>query len=173
VRALATYGAAVILARALYRLLGGVAIPEIVGDLWVPVALMATGLALLCVIAWLAARTTVYTLTDRRIVIRQGIALPVTMNLPLSLVDGVAGARRARDAGDLALQLAPDQRVSYLLLWPHVRPWQWRHPQPMLRAIAGHDAVGEQLVGAMQGKTRTRRVAPAAADADVGSLSLA
>jgi hypothetical protein len=95
------------------------------------------------------------------------------MNLPLSLVDGVAGAPRAMETGDLALHLAPDQRVSYLLLWPHVRPWQWRQPQPMLRAIAGHEAVGEQLVAAMQGKPRTRRVAPAAADADVGSLSLA
>lgn len=173
VRALATYGATIILARALYRLLGGAAIPEIVGDLWVPVALMATGLALLCVIAWLAARTTVYTLTDRRVVIRQGIALPVTMNLPLSLVNAVAGAQRAGDTGDLALQLAPDQRVSYLLLWPHVRPWHWRHPQPMLRAIPRHDAVGAQLVAAMQGKARTRQVAPAAADTDVGSLSLA
>lgn len=171
VRALATYGATIILARALYRLLGGVAITEIGGDLWVPVALLATGLALLCVIAWLAARTTVYTLTDRRVVIRQGIALPVTMNLPLSLVDAVDAASRARDAGDLALQLAPDQRVSYLLLWPHVRPWHWRNPQPMLRAIAGHDVVGEQLVAAMQGKARTRHVAPTAADADIGSLS--
>jgi hypothetical protein len=125
------------------------------------------------VIAWLAARTTVYTLTDRRVVIRQGIALPVTINLPLSLVDAVAGAQRGGDTGDLALQLAPDQRVSYLLLWPHVRPWHWRHPQPMLRAIARQDAVGAQLVAAMQGKTQTRQVAPAAADTDVGSLSLA
>ena len=43
----------------------------------------ALALALLAVFARLVAKTTVYTLTDRRIVLRVGIALNKCINLPL------------------------------------------------------------------------------------------
>jgi hypothetical protein len=172
VRAFAIYGTAVIVARALYHLASGAAVSATAQSLLLPVTLLAVGLMLLSAIAWLAARATVYSLTDRRIVIRQGIALPVTMNLPLSLIDGVASVRRAVDTGDLALQLAPDERVSYLLLWPHVRPWRWRHPQPMLRAIAAHEAVGELLVRALRGAVREPSAAHESSQDD-RSLALA
>lgn len=153
VRAFAVYGAVVIAARAVWNLIAGRDLLTVLQGLGTPVLLLATGLALLGFIAWLAARATVYTVTDRRVVIRQGIALPVTVNLPLSLVDGVAAVSRSQQTGDVALQLAADERVSYLVLWPHVRPWHWRHPQPMLRAIAGHQAVGQLLVQALQGQS--------------------
>jgi hypothetical protein len=48
--------------------------------------LLAAGrhrLGLVALMAWLSARTTVYTLTDRRVVMRIGIVLTLTFNLPL------------------------------------------------------------------------------------------
>ena len=157
VRAFAGYGAAVILARALLNLAEGESVVAVGQTLVWPVTLLCAGLSLLGFIAWLAARTTVYTLTDRRVVIRQGIAMPVTMNLPLSLVDGVSVVSRGHATGDVALQLAPAEHVSYLLLWPHVRPWQWRQPQPMLRAIADHTSVAATVVQVLQGSAQTAR----------------
>lgn len=157
VRAFAGYGAAVLIARALLNLAEGQSLLAVVQALAWPAALLCAGLALFCCIAWLAARTTVYTLTDRRVVLRQGIAMPVTMNLPLSLVDGVSVVSRGYATGDVALQLAATERVSYLLLWPHVRPWQWRHPQPMLRAIADHEHVAGLVVQVLKGAAGTVR----------------
>ena len=52
------------------------------------VAYAGRGLALgfLGVLAWLFARTTVYTLTNRRIAMRYGVALPMTINIPLRCI---------------------------------------------------------------------------------------
>lgn len=157
VRAFAGYGVAVILARALLNMAEGQSVLAVGQSLLWPVVLLSAGLCLLGFIAYLAARTTVYTLTDRRVVIRQGIAMPVTMNLPLSLVDGVSVISRGQGTGDVALQLAQTERVSYLLLWPHVRPWQWRQPQPMLRAIADHAPVAQAVVQVLQGAGQSVR----------------
>src|SRR6056297_3146742 len=45
--------------------------------------LAALGLGILCGLGVLYARTTVYTLTNRRVVLRFGVALPMMINLPL------------------------------------------------------------------------------------------
>jgi hypothetical protein len=173
VRAFAWYGAAVIAARAILNLAEGTALQTVLSGLAWPVLLLSAGLGLLGFIAWLAARTTVYSLTERRIVIRQGIAMPVTMNLPLSLIDGVSAVSRGLNCGDVALQLAPDERVSYLLLWPHVRPWQWRQPQPMLRALRDHEAVGALLVQSLQSSPVVQRQQRDAIDSANADSSLA
>ena len=49
---------------------------------------------------------------------------------------GGAAARRRR--GDIALHLASDVRVAYLVLWPHARPWRLQ-PAGALRALANAD----------------------------------
>lgn len=111
-----------------------------------PLALLA--LALLTVLAWLSSRTTVYTLTNRRVVMRVGIVLSITFNLPLRQVES-AGLRPVRGGhGDIALVLAPGERIAYLHLWPHVRPWQLRRTQPMLRCVADAATVGQLLTRA-------------------------
>lgn len=98
--------------------------------------LFASGLALLLLLAWLTARSAVYTLTDRRVVMRIGIVLTVTYNLPLARIDR-ADLRPfgESDAGDIALALEPATRIAWLHLWPHVRPWRVSRPQPMLRSL--------------------------------------
>lgn len=116
----------------------------------VPLSILAlVALGLILTLAVLGARLTVYTVTDRRLAIRCGVALPVTVNLPFAVVAS-AGLKQFGDGtGDIALRLVPPHRVSYVLLWPHVRPWHWRDPQPSLRALRGADDVARVLARAM------------------------
>lgn len=90
---------------------------------------------LLAGLAYLAARGTVYTITSRRLVLRFGIALPMTINLPFALV-GQAGLKLRRGgSGDIPVGLVPGERISYIVLWPHARPWRLARPEPMLREL--------------------------------------
>lgn len=93
------------------------------------------GVALLHLLAWGSARTTVYTLTNRRIVLRIGIAVPKCINLPLRLISSVNLAARPDGSGDLPLAIAEAPKLGFLALWPHARPWKVTKPQPMLRAL--------------------------------------
>ena len=90
--------------------------------------------AILSLIAYGLARSTVYTITDRRVVMRFGMALPMTVNLPFRQIDGVSLKSEADGRGDICLKLA-EKGFSYLVMWPHVRPWRFSQPEPMLRAI--------------------------------------
>lgn len=103
------------------------------------VPIFATGLILLWTLAHLVANTTVYTITDRRVVLRVGIVLSLTFNIPLSRVQA-AQVRRVRDGGgDLVIELVPGDKIAWAHLWPHVRPWRMAWPQPMLRGLASVD----------------------------------
>ncbi|WP_198369205.1 photosynthetic complex putative assembly protein PuhB [Roseomonas rosulenta] len=105
----------------------------------------AMPIAFLVAYAWMAARGAVYSITNRRIVMRVGVALPVTINLPFALVESAALSRRADGSGDLVLHLAGKQRASWIALWPHCRPWRFTRPEPMLRALPDAEAVAQVL----------------------------
>ncbi|GJE54653.1 MULTISPECIES: photosynthetic complex putative assembly protein PuhB [Methylobacterium] len=112
-------------------------------------AIGAGALALLLLFSWLVHRTTVYTITDRRVVMRVGIALPITLNLPYAMTEG-AGLRGFSDgSGDLPVQMKAGERVAYLHLWPHARPWHVTQPEPMLRSIPEAEKVAALLARAL------------------------
>jgi hypothetical protein len=111
--------------------------------------LAVPALALLAGFAWLIARTSVYTLTDKRIVMRVGIVLTVTFNLPFRTISSAALRPGSHGHGDITLTLAGSDRIAYLHLWPHVRPWQLRRTQPMLRAVPRVHEVAELLSNAL------------------------
>ncbi len=112
------------------------------------------GLALLPVVmavayAWLMARTTTYTVTSKRVVLRIGSVLPVTINLPYARIES-AGLSAAPDGtGNIALLLNPGDRLAYLLLWPHARPWRLARSEPMLRCIPNAARVGQLVARAL------------------------
>jgi hypothetical protein len=109
----------------------------------------ALALAILLALAWGASRTTVYSLTDRRLMLRIGIALSMHVNLPLREIEA-AGLRRFGDGtGDLPLLLKPGTRLAYLHLWPHARPWRLTRPEPMLRCVPDAEAVAARLAAAL------------------------
>lgn len=133
---LAAYFALLVSARAVAVALRGESLPGVVLDaLWFVLPSLLV-LGLVAAFAWGVARTTVYTITNRRVVMRFGIALSITANLPYALIEN-AGARLQPDGtGDLTLGLVQGQRISFLFFWPHVRPWRIGRPQPALRALA-------------------------------------
>ena len=93
------------------------------------------GLGVLGVLARVQAKSTIYTLTNKRVVLRFGVALPKCVNVPLALV-GTADAKPA-GTGVVDVSLTPTVRfpLAYLQMWPHARPWKFGSPQPMLRAV--------------------------------------
>lgn len=107
------------------------------------------GIGLLMLYAWAVARTTVYTLTSRRVVLRVGVALNLCINLPLAKIGGAHLRPLGPVEGDLALQLIGPHKLGYMVLWPHARPWKFGHPQPMLRALPDAVVVGERLARAV------------------------
>jgi len=102
-------------------------------------------LALLTTIAWFSARTTLYTLTDRRVIMRVGIVLTLTFNLPLKQVAGASIKPHAAGFGDIALALKGEDRIAWLNLWPHARPWQVKRPEPSLRCVPDAAAIAARL----------------------------
>ncbi|MCA3572713.1 MAG: PH domain-containing protein [Aestuariivirga sp.] len=126
----------------------------------VPMGLVAA--ALLTGVAALSARTTVYTITNKRLVMRIGMALPVTINLPFSKIDGASLRLFANGSGDIPLKVNAKERVAYLLLWPHARPFHFAQPQPCLRCIADADRVAGLMASARAG-TATAPLPEAAA----------
>ncbi|MBK8211242.1 MAG: PH domain-containing protein [Rhodospirillales bacterium] len=130
--------------------------------LLLPAALAAAGLFAL--LAWLISRTTVYTITPRRLVLPVGLALPLSINIPFSVIEAADVKLFADGTGDLSVTPARGERVGYLLAWPHVRPWRFARPEPTLRSIPNAAAVAEMLAGALSqsmapGAASTRMVA--------------
>jgi hypothetical protein len=102
-------------------------------------------LALLALLAWASARTALFIITSRRVVMKIGVALQVFYNLPFSQI-GAAGLRIESDgSGDVMLTLSPDKRIGYLHLWPFARPFRFAHPEPALRGLADARRVGDIL----------------------------
>ncbi|MDU8944495.1 photosynthetic complex putative assembly protein PuhB [Ovoidimarina sediminis] len=91
--------------------------------------------AVLYGIALILARTTVYTITTARVAMRIGAALTVTLNLPFAKIESADLSLKSDGSGTIAFTTAGDTRLSFLILWPHVRPWKMRKPEPALRAI--------------------------------------
>ncbi len=135
VREVAFYFAALVAAQPVLALSQGTPLAATLLPMtWIALAgCVAAGL--LAALAWLAARGTVYTITNRRLVMRFGIALPMTINLPFALVAGAGLKLRRSGLGDIPVALVPGERVSYIVMWPHARPWRLGRPEPMLRDL--------------------------------------
>ena len=99
--------------------------------------------------AWAVEKTTLYTITTERVVMRFGVAISMTLNLPYRQVDGVALARLGEKAGMIAIALLPEQRLSWLIQWPHVRGFRFSRPEPSLICLADADEVAKVLSAAI------------------------
>jgi hypothetical protein len=146
---LAVYFAVILVSRAAWSLSEGNS-PEqaLIAALWqLPLAL--AGLSMLTVIAWLMARTTTYAITSRRVVMHIGIALPMTINLPFRTIESAGLRTFANGVGDIPLTLLGSDRIAYLQLWPHARPWRFNRTEPMLRAIPNATQVAAILSRAL------------------------
>lgn len=123
------------------------------------------GLAILYGLAVAVARTTLYTLTDKRVVMRIGMVLTVTYNLPLCRLAAADLRRDADGSGDICLQLAAGERIAYAHLWPHARPWRLARPEPSLRCLSDATKVAALLRDAWSAQLQVAVAAPGASRA--------
>lgn len=112
------------------------------------------GLALLClavliVIGRALAQAAFYTITNKRVVLRVGVALPMTINIPFTTIESAAVKRHSDGTEDIVLTLSSEQKIAWLALWPHARPWRVARAEPMLRAIPVTSGAAQVLARAL------------------------
>ncbi|MEL7115772.1 MAG: photosynthetic complex putative assembly protein PuhB [Pseudomonadota bacterium] len=139
--------------------------------LWsvLPLVIMWAVVAMLLIAtAYAQAKASLYTVTNKRVVMRVGAALSVTFNLPYKQLANAEMEVRRDGTGTIALALKGKNRVSYLVAWPHVRPWYFR-TQPALRCIAEPKAVAALIAehaAARMSEPQITRVTPDAVPAE-------
>ena len=106
--------------------------------------------AILYVLAVVQARSTVYTVTTARVALRIGAALTVTLNVPFKQVGAAHLTTRRNGTGTITLETLGETRISYLVCWPHVRPWHFAKTQPSLRCIPDVAKVAKLLADAAE-----------------------
>jgi hypothetical protein len=140
-----------------------------VSALWL-IAPAVCAIAVLAGLAWLFRRAACYTITSKRVLFQFGVALPMTMNIPLGKIANAALKAHHDGSGDIPLRISESDRVSYLLLWPHIRPWRLRAPEPMLNSIPDAAGVAAKLAEALTGRPGPAAISLAArGDADATS----
>jgi hypothetical protein len=158
-RALLFYWALVAVGFLAFSALGGRALGALAADLAWLLVVAGIGSGLIWGLARAVRRTTTYALTNRRMVIRLGVAFPSVLNLPLRRIDSVDLRGLGHGVGDIVLTPVAEDRIGWLYLWPHVKPWAWRDPIPALRAVADAEAVG-RLIAAEVARERGEEERP-------------
>lgn len=124
-------------------------VTALVAAAWVaPIGIV--GLGLLIGLAYLNSRTTVYTLTNRRLVMRFGAALTKAINIPYKIIEGADVNQKADGSGDVAVTLVKPNKISIVLLWPHARPGFIAQPQPSLRCLRDASKAAAVLAEALR-----------------------
>ena len=117
----------------------------IMAAIWL-VGIGAVACSLIAVFAWVQARATVYTVTNKRIVMRIGAALTLALNLPYRWIAKADMQLRRGGQGTITFELLGDTQFSYLVCWPHVRPWHMKKTQPAFRCIPDAEHVSGLIV---------------------------
>jgi hypothetical protein len=106
-------------------------------------------LAIVEVLSRVSARTTWYAITNRRVVLKIGMVIEMSINIPFSTIES-AGVGTFRDGtGQVLLSLVKSNRLAYIALWPHCRVFSINQPQPILRGLADAQHVGTLLANAV------------------------
>ena len=123
--------------------------------------------ALLYFTAWVQARATVYTVTNKRVAMRVGAALTITLNLPYTQIGSADVDLRKDGTGTIVLSTLGDVQFAYLVLWPHVRPWRFP-ARPALRCIPNAERVARLMAEAAEARVTMPQIgrvdAPVAAE---------
>jgi Bacterial PH domain len=147
VRKVAAYLTAMMFIRGIAVGSDGTALQGLIAALWcLPLVVIAVGVMTL--LAYLSARDTMYSVTDKRVIMRIGIALTLSYNIPLKLVQAAGIHVRKDGTGDIPLNLAKGNKIAFLFLWPHAKPWKLSQPEPMLRCLPNVTEVAAKLSAA-------------------------
>ncbi len=98
---------------------------------------------------WLIAINTVYTITDKRLVIRHGVTLPMAINVPFATIATASAKIQDDGSGDVSVCLRDGERLALYAVWPHNRPWSWQGTAPAIRCAAQATAAARVLSEAL------------------------
>ena len=149
-RTLAFYFVGLIAVHLVYQMLNDLTLAEISISMAWQASLAAVALGLLTLLGKQYAASTVYTLTNRRLVVRSGIAVPMMINLPWESVAEVGFKSFSDGTGDFLVTPKPGKKLYYLMVWPHVKPFSWGRINPLLRALPEPQALAQRLAAVLQ-----------------------
>ena len=174
-RTLAIYFALLIGAHSALSLRDGAAPAELITGAIGMLALALFALAVLGGLALAYAKTSVFSITDRRLVLRFGVALPMNVNIPLRHIQAADMRRYADGSGDIVFTVTAHKTVSYVTLWPNVRPWKLLRAQPALRCLADVQEAAQILAAVAPAAAQSAPLRAATADqrAPAGGLAAA
>lgn len=112
----------------------------------------AAACALLWAVAWCQAKATIYTVTDKRVVMRIGAALTLTLQVPFTRIAAADLDLRDDGTGSIALRTVDGPKLGMTMLWPHARPWRFAPAQPSLRCIPDAARVARLLAEAAEAR---------------------
>jgi hypothetical protein len=118
--------------------------------------------AVIALYCWGVERSTIYTITSRRVVMSYGLVVPMTVNLPFSRIASVGLKTYADGTGDLPLDLMATEKMAYFMVWPHARPWRMARAEPMLRCIPKVDDAAAILARALSAHSAVSQAFPSA-----------
>ena len=143
---IAFYLAALIAARTGYLVVDGEPVATWSGMLIWQMLASAFVMLLIVGLAAVYSRTTRYSLTNERLIIKTGAAITIHINLPLQQIIGADLREYSDDTGDITLQVSQADKLYWLLMWPNVRSWWIRPLRPVLRGLRDAQAVAHLLV---------------------------
>lgn len=167
VRAVAFYIGAVIMVRSVIGAGGGESFAVLIERAAEFLALGGVAVGILSLLGWWMAKRSVFTITNRRVVIRHGIAIRKYINIPFDGITSVDLKPLGRGTGNIALKSEGRQAVPYFHLWPFASPMRFTKTIPVLRALPKVDEVAPILVDAIRAAAPSRvEVARPAASAE-------
>ena len=90
---------------------------------------------ILTLIAYFEAIYTDYVLTERRVIIKSGVALVFVLNAPFKKIESIDRQSLSKGRGNIAFSVLSARRLPYFSCWPSVKPWSLRSPIPSFRSI--------------------------------------
>ena len=146
VRKIAIYFAVMVVWQWVSLLESNAAGMDMLKQLGTSIGLALLALAVLSWSAYWSAQATMYTLTNKRIIMRIGIVLSLTFNLPLKKITACDLQLLSKQTGNIALGIATDSPIGWLNLWPHVRAWRVASPQPTLRCVPQAESLAKKVL---------------------------
>jgi len=96
-------------------------------------------------LAAIQAYSTVYIITENRVIIKTGAALSFLISMPFKKIKEVNLQKRGASIGTISFELFSKKRVPYISCWPSVRPWKFKKTQPAFSCVRSVEEVATIL----------------------------
>ena len=96
-------------------------------------------------LAAIQAYSTVYIITENRVIIKTGAALSFLISMPFKKIKEVNLQKRGASIGTISFELFSKKRVPYISCWPSVRPWKFKKTQPAFSCVRSVNEVATIL----------------------------